>query len=525
VPTPELVRIVVRMKLRLGFKTATRQETIFTALLLLAGLGGVIAGLVGIWSQFGEPDRGTRAMLALAALSIGWLFVTIVFGGGEGTLDPARFALFPITDRQLVAGLFVAAFLGAPAAATAVVSLATASYATSAFGAIVMVLSAVLVTVTAVLSGRVGITSMSGMLRGRRTREIAGGIAALFGMSIGLVGTLLGEFSEFLTADRLAAAREVVRFLPWAWAPEAAGLAEEGRVGLAFLFLAGAVGFAGLLLWAWWRMTATLLTTRAISNESAVGNGLVPRWMTVFGRSPVIGVWARSLRQLRRDPREFLEVAGFLPMMVIFAIPNFDAIQAGNQQVVLSSASLGVAIGITSLNMFGADGRSFGVDALAVGNITPVLIGKALARISMGVPLIGLMAFGLAVATGGWAYIAPSLLIGLTGLLSMTAVGMFVSTRFPFPLPEKAMLGGQGADGCATGLIRMVALVSAMLISLPGVAATALATVWWSPLIGTAVGLASLVYGLGLFWFSATRSGRWATHQIPRIFQQLAAKT
>ncbi len=523
-PTPELVRIVMRMKLRLGFRTSTTQETVFTGLLLMVGVGGAVAGLFGVWSQFGEPDRGTRAMLALAAVSLGWLFVTIVFGGGEGTLDPARFAPFPITDRQLVVALFAAAFLGAPAAATAVVTVATASYANSVTGAVVMVISAMLVTVTAVLSGRVGITTMSGMLRGRRTREIAGGIAALFGVSIALVATLLGEFSEYLTPDRLATARSIVRFLPWAWAPEAAGLAEEGNVALALAYLFGAVAFAGGLLWVWWRMTARLFTTRAISEESSVGNGLVPRWMTVFGRSPIVGVWARSLRQLRRDPREFLEVAGFLPMMVVFAIPSFDAIQAGNQQVVLSSASLGVAIGITSLNMFGADGRSFGVDALAVGNITPVLIGKALARISIGVPLIGMMALGLAIATRGWAYIGPSLLIGLTGLLSMTAVGMFVSTRFPFPLPEKAMLGGQGADGCATGIIRMVALVSAMLISVPGVAATALTTVWVSPMAGTLVGLGSVLYGGGLFWFSATRSGRWATHEIPRIFQQLSAK-
>ena len=158
-PTPELVRIVVRMKLRLGFRTSTTQERIFTTLLMLVGAGGMVAGIVGIWSQFGEPDRGTRAMLALAAVSLGWLFVTIVFGGGEGTLDPARFAPFPITDRQLVAALFVAAFLGAPAAATAIVTLATASYANSLLGAVVMVCSAVIVTVTAVLSGRVGITA------------------------------------------------------------------------------------------------------------------------------------------------------------------------------------------------------------------------------------------------------------------------------------------------------------------------------------------------------------------------------
>ena len=189
----------------------------------------------------------------------------------------------------------------------------------------------------------------------------------------------------------------------------------------------------------WRRLMLQILTTRpAASEATSIDGGLVPRILQPLGRSPVVAAASRSLRQLRRDPREFLEMVAFLPLVFITALPAVEAIRDGEPAVVLSTAGIGVGLGMTTLNMFGADGRSFGVDALALGDITPVIFGKAISRILVGLPLVLLAAIVLAAITNGWAFLLPGISIAITAMLAMAAVGMYVSVRFAFPLPEKA---------------------------------------------------------------------------------------
>ncbi|MGI9606133.1 MAG: hypothetical protein ACR2P0_08345 [Acidimicrobiales bacterium] len=514
---------MVRLKWRLVRTRRSHSTLVLVAVIAVTAMGSLLAFGASIALSL-RDDASTAAMLGLTAVGLAWLLVTIVLNGGEATLDPTRFALLPIPVRHLVVGLLAASFLGAPAVVTAVAVLSFTLQATSISSALVLVLGAVLVWCGAVMSGRVALMAMTGLLRGRRTQEIAGGLALLVGITVGSAAPILSDRSEVFSEERLVSARSILRLLPWGWGPEAMARSMNGDVAGALPFLFAAAGFAFVLVRSWAALVERLLSTRTAAVASDVERSLTPRWMMAFGRSPVVAVWARSWRQLRRDPREFLEVAGFVPMMVIFALPGLDAIRDGDDRAVLSSASIGIALGLTSLNMFGADGRSFGVDALAASSMRSVLVGKALARLTVGIPVILALASVLAAFTDGWHFVIPSLAIGLTGLLAMTAVGMFVSTRFPFPLPkDMSLTAGQGLEGCVTGLIRMGALVGAMAVAAPGVGATTLVAVKVGAPAATSVGLASIAYGLGLFWVSSRRSGDWTMQHVPEVMTRLSA--
>ena len=66
----------------------------------------------------GFADEPRYAVMAAAfgggVLVLGWLLLPLVFFGVDETLDPARFALLPLSRRTLVTGLFAAALISVP---------------------------------------------------------------------------------------------------------------------------------------------------------------------------------------------------------------------------------------------------------------------------------------------------------------------------------------------------------------------------------------------------------------------------
>lgn len=521
--TRELTVILVKMKARLAFGRQGGAVALVNGAGVLIGAVATVLAAGFIVLRRDVADNATQIMLTLAAISIAWFVLSIVVGSGESVLDPSKFAVFPASIRQLTVAFLAASFVGILAPGTAVVALSTTSHAAGIFSGVVIVLGALVVTAVSVLSGRLGLALMSSLVRGRGTRELAAIFAGLLAVVAGVVPQFVFEVADEVTADDRATARSILRWVPWGWGPEAIASAIEGRTGRALLFVAFAAVLALTLGEAWRRLMTKILTTRPAASEAhPVVGGLVHRPLQPLGRSVVVAATARALRQLRRDPREFLEIAAFLPIVLITALPALDALRAGEPAVVLSTVGVGVGLGITTLNMFGADGRSFGVDALALGDVTPILFGKALARIILAVPLVFLGAFILAALTSGWAFVAPGVLIALTALLVMSTVGMQVSVRYPFPLPERAGAAGAGGNGCATALIRGVSVGIALVFAGIGTVPVGLISVFVSPLAGTLAGVVSLGYGLAMFWFGGRHAGRRATNGIPELYQTLS---
>lgn len=523
--TAELTSILVRVKARLAFGAQDRKTALLHGIGVVIGVIGVLGGIVFIVQTGSAEDTATQIMLVFTAMSLSWAIFSIAVGSGEAVLDPGKFAIFPVSSRQLTIAFLAAAFVGVLAPGTAIVTVTSAVHAPSVAAAAIIVIGAVCVTLVCVLSGRLGLALMSSLVRRRGAREFAAVIAGMIGVVGGLVPQFAISLGAEVTLERRELAREIVRWLPWGWGPEGVAAAIEGRLVRAVLLVGLSAVLAVVLGELWRRLMLQILTTRpAASEATSIDGGLVPRILQPLGRSPVVAAASRSLRQLRRDPREFLEMVAFLPLVFITALPAVEAIRDGEPAVVLSTAGIGVGLGMTTLNMFGADGRSFGVDALALGDITPVIFGKAISRILVGLPLVLLAAVVLAAITNGWAFLLPGISIAITAMLAMAAVGMYVSVRFAFPLPEKAgAAGASNAGGCAVGIIRGVSIAVALVVAAVGTVPVGLISALISPILGTLAGLVSLVYGFGVFWFLGRRAGKRATEGTPELYQTLSA--
>lgn len=113
-----MVAHLLRLKLALllnGFRRSVWQLVGFV-FAVLYGLGIaalVVAGMVAVGTQDVELQR-TVTVLIGSALVVGWWFVPLIAFGVDATLDPERFATYPIPRRTLVLGLAASALVGIP---------------------------------------------------------------------------------------------------------------------------------------------------------------------------------------------------------------------------------------------------------------------------------------------------------------------------------------------------------------------------------------------------------------------------
>ncbi len=524
--TVELTRLVMGLKLRLltsGPSLQAALRVLGYAAALLAGVGGAAAVVL----RADRANASDELMFWLAILSIGWLVTPLLMGGGETTLTVDRFSLFPITVRQLNVAMVGASTIGAPVIGTAIVLAAIASRGTGVVSAAILALCALVSLTTVVVGSRLGIALMSAGLRGRKARDGAALIVAVIAMLAGLAFQLGFFIVEWLTPSRLETGRSILRWLPVGWTPEAAGRASDGQVVSAVLFLGAGVVWLGLVFELWRRATAQLFTGAATAAAVVIERrSRIEGVIAAIAPPAVEASWMRSLRQIRRDPRELAQLAGFMPLVVIMALPSADLIREGDPRIVLASSMLGLIVAFTSMNMFGMDGPSFAVDALASADLTPVVLGKALARATIGIVPVVLGAIGLAAYTGGWSFVVPSILIAVSALLAALAVSVYVTVRYPFVVPEKTMsIGMQGNQGCLPGLMSLIGLLVALVISAPGVAATTAASIFVSALLGVVVGVVSVAYTLWIFVYVVRTSGRWASLHVPEMVEALSFRS
>lgn len=521
--TSEASRLIVSLKAKLLFRGDGWQAAL-TVIGMFFGLAAGLGAAAFLWFNADLADRATVAMLMLSFISITWPIGSIVVGGGESVLDPSRFALLPLSTRNLCVAFFAAAFVGVFGPVSVLIALSALRYAPSFGAGVIMLLAGIVTVCTAVVSGRAAVALMSGMVRGRRTREVAAGVAAMFGVFIGFVPQVLIVTIDQLTADVRETVRSIARWVPWGWAPESLALAAEGRFWLSLAWLLGAAALLIGISALWVRTVAEIMVTREASHASGIDSELVPASMGRLPDVPAVAVWARTLRQLRRDPREYAQLAGFLPLLLVAGLPSFDLIRNREPDIVLGSGALGLMFGLTAQSLFATDGRSFGVDALALGDITPVVIGKALARVTLGVPVILLVAVALSAWTGGWSRLFAGVAIGVVGLLSMAAVGMNTSVRYAQPMPEKvgAFNTQNNSQGCAAAVVAILSLVVAFVVAMVGIVPISLLTIFVSPVAGSAFAVLALVYAVVVFRMGATMAGRWANQHLPEMFQKLA---
>jgi len=378
----------VRVTVFVGLKLRMMGHRVRSGTKLLVGFTfGVVAGAglaVGGFSLFllsgavGHDVGLTVAGLVGAALTAGWLLLPLLFFGIDDSLDPARFALFPLRRRTLTLGLLAGALVGIPGVATALalVGLAIAGgLRAGVAGAVVGVLGAVLALLLCVTMSGAVTSAFAGLLRTRRVRDLAAVLLAALAASIGPLNLVL---SSTLANAKLTPALRLARVL--GWTPLSAGFVApydvaDGRPLLAVARLAIVAGTVALLLW-WWSRTLESAMVGASAGPAvrAVRGGavgaLMPRILGALRPGPFSAIVAQELRYWSRDARRragliSITVGGAVVPVVVRLVP-FHSSGRGAAPLplaVLFSSLTGAAM---LANQFGFDGSAYSAHLLAM---------------------------------------------------------------------------------------------------------------------------------------------------------------
>ncbi|GGO18211.1 transporter [Microbispora rosea subsp. aerata] len=486
------------------------------AALLAAAAGFALLSLIRLAPSGVALDLVTAAF---AMFAVGWVVVPLMAFGLDETLDPARLALFPLTTRQLAAGMLAASAAGPwPLASLAALCGGVVALAHGVGGVLLGVPAVILQFAFCLTASRLVTTVLSGALRSRRGRDLLA-VAAIFAVLLVQVPNLLlnGRLSGDPTRI-LAAAGEVMRWTPPGLAAHA--IADGGLIGVAELIVVAMS--VVVLAWLWIAALRYALVRPDSSNQ---GGGSVRRSRTsrfLLG-GPLGAVVAKELKYARREPRARVNwiTAVFVSAVVMFSIRGSGG--TGWTWAVVGPACLAaLVIGLQSANSFGIDGRSLWMNAVAFStprDLRTDLAGRHLAMAVVAVPLIALASLAAALVAGDavWALAAAPTAWGVLGVAM--GVGAITSVTAPYTFPERmnAFSGaapGQGGQAFGAAFVTMVAV---SVLALPVVLPVLLGLTWWA--------LLAVPYGAAAAWAGRRVAAGIGFARLPELLAAVSRPT
>ena len=499
------------------------------AVYALGIVAGAWTGLVALrWASVEVTAQVT--VLAYAALTVGWLVLSLLVFSVDETVDPARFALLPVRARALVPGLLAAALVGVPGVATVLVALGqVVTWARAPLPLLGALVAAVLGTLTCVLLSRTATSTFASFLASRRFRDLAAVLLALVGAGFAVSANLLGR-----TADRdltgleslLDRAATVAAWSPFGWAWAVPGDVARGAWGSAVVHLVLAAALvAGL--WATW---AHVLGRRLVEPAAAGsgggrvnGGGWVDR---LYPASPAGAVAVRSLRYWRRDARHLAALASYLvaPLVLLVTLSANPAVSSA--PVVLVPCLLALLVGASAAQDLPFDGSAVWVHiSTGVAGIDDRR-GRVLAALTVFGPLLLVMHLVTTVVTGAWASLPAAL--GLTAALVLggLGVGSWVGAvwQWPAPPPGDNPFSRGGSGGLPALASTGSVLLGTSLAGLPALVLVLLGALWrpWAGWLALPVGV---VTGLLVLRLGLVRGGRLLDRRWPEVLASVSERT
>ncbi|WP_067172487.1 hypothetical protein [Microtetraspora niveoalba] len=518
-----MVGLFVRLKLRLisgnlRGDTVKQVGFVLTSLIALACAAGGFALFALL--RLASPDIASNvAIVAFTVFTIGWILVPLLAFGLDETLDPSRLALFPLTARQMAAGLFAASATGPwPLASLVALAGAVAGLASGAGGVLIGVLAVLLQFALCLVASRAVTTALSATLRSRRGRDALAVGAVLVIVLFQLPGLLA---NRGLSGDPAALLDSLASALRWAPPGMAAhAIADGGLAGLGELAVVAAT--VAVLTWLWIAALRRSLVTPDSSNQSGGAvrrsrlGGLLPQGM-------VGAVVAKELKYARREPRG--RIAWLMPIVVTgvltFSLRGPDGWE-GPLLAIGPACFAAVMIGVQAANSFGIDGRSLWMNAVAFSTERDVrtdFAGRQLAVAIIAVPLLLVLSVAASLIMGRPAWIAPAVFTAWGVLGVGLGVGAVTSVLVPYTLPERinAFSGAAPGQGGEAFLGSMAAMLGAGLLALPVMLPVFLGLTWASVL--------AVPYGLLAAWGGRRLGGVIGHNRLPEIVAAVSRPT
>ncbi len=437
-----MARLLVQLKLRLlanALRSSNRAKASFitsTAFAVLTALG-MFALLASLHGQSTAVDL-TSAVFTIVAF--GWLILPLLAFGLDSTLDPATMALYPLRTRPLATGLLAASATGAWPAANVIGLLGVLiGLAHGALGTLTALVAVLLQVLFCIVLARFVTTSMSGLLRSRRGKDLAVflfiPIVAGYEFFTQVVPRLAA--SGKLTTTSFTGSDTWLRWLPPGLAAHAIQDASDGHPGTALLRLALLAAVILVLGWLWIRSLSRAL----VSPDSSTQSSQVRATALPFARYGLRGaVAARFWIYQRREPISLLYWG---MTAVITAAASASAIVGPQRHpaVTFLSAVLGAAfIGLFHANTIGSTGPCFVMEATALTDrnaLRAYLSGQNIVLAVIGTPLLVALTFGLGAAAGIPTFGFETMPVALAALGAALALSNIITVTGAYPMAKR----------------------------------------------------------------------------------------
>ncbi len=438
-----MVADLIRLKWQLLRNSVKRSPWQIVGLVigLLYGLfivGTAVAGLIALRAWSDVEALRTGYVLAGALLVLGWVLLPLLAFGNDPTLDPARFATFAIPTRPFVIGMTLAALVGIPGVASALVMAATVvTWSRSVPAAAVGLIAAPIALFTMVVAGRLASTALARVMQSRRGRDLTVFVTLILAIGFGPIISVLTSGSFALGLARLRTVADVVAWTPLGWAFAAPADAAGGALGIALVRLVLAVAFlAGLLvLWGRALRAATENPFATVTERTTVrGDGL--GWFGRLPATPTGAIAARMLTYWRRDPR-FVSGALLTPFIPLFLLIPYFTTGRRDPTMLLAMAPFGCfLLGWSEHNNVAYDSTAFWSEVAAGVSGVADRLGRLVPSLVLFVPMAVGYSLLSASMTGRWALLPG--LIGLSFGIGGAGYGMsmVMSAVKPYPVPS-----------------------------------------------------------------------------------------
>jgi len=522
-----VARLFVRLKLRL-LVNALRSSNSAKISFIISSAFAVLLAIVTFLVLAGF--RGKAASVGLTSViftvfAFGWLIAPIMVFGVDSTLDPATLALYPLRTRPLAIGLLAASFTGFWPLANVIGLLGvTVGLASGGLGVIVAVAAVVLDVLFCIALSRFVMTSLAGLLRSRRGRDLAAFlIIPLFALYEFFTQVVPKAVSEGrITAASFAGFDSWMRWLPPGLAAHAIQDASDGRPGTAFARLGALAAVIVVLVWLWVRSLGRALITTDTTTQSSRVRGM---------RLPLAGLGLRGAvagRFWLYQRREPLSLVYWALVAVIMGAVSASSVfgHTHHPAVILASAIFGTAfVGIFHANSAAQTGPAFILEATALGrdrDLRAYFSGQNVVLCVIGAPLAVAVCFALAAVAGDPGMGVEATPVVLAGLGAALGLADLFTAALPYPMvkrvgtPVLVAAPGYAAQriGSTLGTLAGTAVLAA-----PVIAGTVLAANGPDAIrIGVMLPCAA-VYGFALALAGVRLAAKVAESKIPEMCQ------
>lgn len=484
----------------------------------------IVIGFVALRASPTTARTGIVSLFTVQLLS--WLLAPLIAFGVDETVDPAKFALLPLTTATLQRGLLVSSLIGYLPAANMVVLIGAAIALSTTWSLLpVALLCCATQLVLCVVVSRAASASMSGLMSGRRGRDLGMVLGSmLFLLYIGLSFLLNQTAGSSALGNGITSIGTVLSWGPngaLATIPSAIHDGQWPRTAVAVL----TAGLVLALAWWWWsRALATSLTTLPSTTEGSAPADRTDAGSAVAGslRGMVTLMIERDRVLTWRDPMRripWITVAALALLWPLLVIRGHGTLFA----VAFPAMMMGLQVG----NQYGVEGTGLWLHLVAFADRTRAkgeTLGHAIFVLVPGTIIVVAAVFLHAVIRHDLRWVPAALGVCLALMTGAVAVTGYTSARLPYAIRQsrKSMFASSipGQKGRTMGST-LASMLGGVVVAIPAIGLAVLALTkslvfgWVALVVGPACGVVAI-------WLMSTVTATAYLSRGPEILATVA---